>query len=161
MSDQQYMERVCAMERKLYRIAYAILFSDADCADAIQETVFRGWMKKAGLRQEAYLETWLVRILINVCRSMLRRKRTLPLPEHLPEPARDELTGLMLRDALRALPEKYRMPLLLHHLEGFSLREIAQMLDLSEQKVKYRMHQGRIALKKILKAGDEIYEQND
>ncbi len=42
MNDQRYMERVCAMERKLYHNAYAILFSDVDCADAIQEAVFRG-----------------------------------------------------------------------------------------------------------------------
>lgn len=56
MNDQQYMERVCAMERKLYHILYAILFRDADCADAIQEAVFRGWMKKDGLREENTLK---------------------------------------------------------------------------------------------------------
>ena len=42
MSDQEYMARVQGMERKLYRIARAVLWNDADCADAIQEAVFKG-----------------------------------------------------------------------------------------------------------------------
>ena len=74
MSDQEYMMRVRSMERKLYRIAHAILWSDADCADAIQEAVFKGWMKKSGLRDERYFETWLVRILINECRNRWTRR---------------------------------------------------------------------------------------
>lgn len=155
MNDQQYMERVCAMERKLYRIARAILFNDADCADAIQEAVFRGWMKKDGLREEKYFETWLIRILINECRNLLRRGRDLPLTQPPQGSVEDVQLDFALRDALRALPEKYRVPMLLHHLEGYSLVEISQILKLSESKVRYRVHQGRSALKKILKNGED------
>lgn len=158
MSDQEYMTRVRAMERKLYRIAHAILWSDADCADAIQEAVFRGWMKRGTLREERYFETWLIRILINECRNLLRRQQAAPaaLCEEIcagsgAEPGAD----LHLRAALRALPEKFRTPLLLHHLEGYSLGETAQILRLSPALVKSRLHQARIALRKNLKAGDE------
>lgn len=158
MSDQEYMARVRAMERKLYRIAHAILWSDADCADAIQETVFRGWMKKGGLREEKYFETWLVRILINECRNQLRRQKSAPLP--LNESVRTGLCGeletdMNLRAALQELPEKYRVPLLLHHMEGYGLEDIAKMLKLTPALVKSRLHQARNALRKILKAGDE------
>lgn len=158
MSDQEYMARVRAMERKLYRIAHAILWSDADCADAIQETVFRGWMKKGGLREEKYFETWLVRILINECRNQLRRQKSTPLP--LNEDVRTRLCGeletdMNLRAALQELPEKYRVPLLLHHMEGYGLEDIAKMLKLTPALVKSRLHQARNALRKILKAGDE------
>lgn len=158
MSDQEYMARVRAMERKLYRIAHAILWSDADCADAIQEAVFRGWMKKGALREEKYFETWLIRILINECRTLLRRQKAAPLTlcEEIcaggdGEPGAD----LHLRAALRALPEKFRTPLLLHHLDGYSLNEIARILKLSPALVKSRLHQARGALRKNLKAGDE------
>lgn len=158
MSDQEYMARVRAMERKLYRIAHAILWSDADCADAIQETVFRGWMKKGGLREEKYFETWLIRILINECRNQLRRQKSAPLP--LNESVRTSLCGeletdMNLRAALQELPEKYRVPLLLHHMEGYGLEDIAKMLKLTPALVKSRLHQARNALRKILKAGDE------
>lgn len=158
MNDQSYITRVRSMERKLYRIAHAILFSDADCADAIQEAVFKGWMKKGSLHEEKYFETWMVRILINECRNLLRSGKNIPLPlnEAISADAQPELNeDIHLRMAIRNLPEKYRMPLLLHHLEGYSLAEIARMLDIPQGMVKSRLHQGRSALRKILNAGGE------
>ncbi len=157
MSDQEFTMRVRSMERKLYRIAHAILWSDADCADAIQEAVFKGWMKKSGLRDERYFETWLVRILINECRSLIRRQRFSPLPLDAAVVGRGEEPGvdLALRTALISLPEKYRTPLLLHHLEGYDLRETAQILKLTPQLVKSRLHQARKLLQRRLNAGDE------
>ena len=83
MNDDEYMSRVLGMERKLYRIAHSLLWNDADCADAIQEAITKGWMKKATLREVCFFETWLVRILINECRNIQRREkiRLLPLDE--------------------------------------------------------------------------------
>ena len=52
MTDAEYMRRVTAMERKLYRIAHSILWNDPDCADAIQEAVIKGWQKRASLQEE-------------------------------------------------------------------------------------------------------------
>ena len=158
MSDQEFTMRVRSMERKLYRIAHAILWSDADCADAIQEAVFKGWMKKGGLRDERYFETWMVRILINECRNLIRRSKLAPLP--LDEAVRagggeDPGVDLHLRASLRQLPEKYRTVLLLHHLEGYGLDEVARILKLTPQLVKSRLHQARKLLRKNLNAGDE------
>lgn len=155
MSDQDFAARVHAMERKLYRIAHAILWNDADCADAIQDAVFRGWMKKGSLREEKYFETWLIRILINECKSIMRRQRlsVLPLDEAANAAAPD--ADPQLRAALQQLPEKYRMPLLLHHLEGYSLAEISAMLNIPQPLVKSRLHQARGALRRILKSGGE------
>ena len=155
MSDRDYMEKVQAMERKLYRISHAILWCDADCADAVQEAVFKGWMKRASLREEKYFETWLIRILINECRNLIRRQKIRPLFAE-PPPAMPE-TDLRLREALHALPEKYRMPLLLHHLEGYSLTEVGEMLGISAKLAKSRLHQARSALRKELEEdGDPI-----
>lgn len=155
MNDQDFAARVHAMERRLYRIAHAILWSDADCADAIQEAVFRGWMKKGSLREEKYFETWLIRILINECKGLLRRRRIEDLPLNEAANAAAPNADPVLRTALRQLPEKYRVPLLLHHLEGYSLGEISAMLNLPQPLVKSRLHQARSALRKILNAGGE------
>ena len=158
MSDQEFSMRVSLMERKLYRIAHAILWNDADCADAIQEAVFKGWMKRGSLREERYFETWLVRILINECRNLIRRSKLAPLPldETIRAGAGDEPgVDLQLRAALIRLPEKYRVPLLLHHLEGYSLEEAARILKLTPSLVKSRLHQARKLLRKNLNAGDE------
>lgn len=157
MNDREYMARVQAMERRLYRIAHAILWCDADCADAVQEAVFRGWMKRSTLREEKYFETWLIRILINECKALLRRRRRhdLPLEERIGAAADGGEIDLHLREALRSLPEKYRMPLLLHHLEGYSLKEAARMLGISEALAKSRLYQARQALRKALDGGEE------
>ena len=157
MSDQEFTTRVRAMERKLYRIAHAILWSDADCADAIQEAVFKGWMKRGGLRNEAYFETWMVRILINECKNLIRRSKHAPLPldDDVRAAGGEPGVDLHLRAALQQLPEKYRTVLLLHHLEGYPLNEVGQILKLTPQLVKSRLHQARKLLRKNLNAGDE------
>lgn len=157
MNDRDYMARVRAIERKLYRIAHAMLFNDADSADAIQAAVFKGWMKKAGLRDDHYMETWLVRILINECRDILRRRSTKILPlmdEILPGEDERMAEDLHLRQALQSMPEKYRLPLLLHHLEGYELSEIAKMLSITPQLVKSRLHQARKFLRGKLEEGE-------
>lgn len=157
MNDRDYMARVHAIERKLYRIANAMLFNDADSADAIQAAVFRGWMKKGALRESRYMETWLVRILINECRDMLRRRSVKQLPlldEILPGEDERMAEDLHLRQTLQSMPEKYRLPLLLHHLEGYDLNEIAKMLSITPPLVKSRLHQARKLLRGKLEEGE-------
>ena len=65
MNDREYMARVRAMEGRLYRVAQAILWREADSLDAVQEAVLRGWMKKDALKDTGRFEAWLVRILVN------------------------------------------------------------------------------------------------
>lgn len=158
MDGAEFTRRVIKAERKLYRIAYSILWNDQDCCDAAQETMAKAWQYKDKLYSEAYFDTWLVRILINECRSMLRkRKRDVSEPdEDMPEPSRDRERDIDLADALIKLPEKYRLPTLLHYLEGYSLNEIARILRLPEARVKSRLHQARGKLRDLL--GGEDYE---
>lgn len=159
MNDDEYMTRVLGMERKLYRIARSLLWNDADCADAIQEAITKGWMKKTTLREVCYFETWLVRILINECRNIQRRNklRLLPLDEGIKQQREEDyVENLQLKEALRQLPEKYRLVLLLHHLEGYDLGEIAGILGCPQTTVKSRLHQARKVLKGILQEmGDD------
>ena len=162
MNDDEYMRRILAMERKLYRIAHSILWNDVDCADAIQEAVLKGWLKKSSLREIAYFDTWLIRILINECRNIQRKEklRLLPLDEGIRVQREEDFVGnLQLREALQRLPEKYRLVLLLHHLEGYDLQEIAQMLDSPRTMIKSRLHQARKALRALLETGDENHAE--
>ena len=157
MNDAEYMRRVRAMEGRLYRIAQAMLWREADCLDAVQEAVFRGWMKKERLRNQERFEPWLTRILVNQCRDTLRgRKREAYDPaEEIPEADR-LCEDLHLRQALKRLPEKYRLPLILHHLEGYSVEEVARMLGLPKKLVTSRLHQARKALRDALDGGDRL-----
>lgn len=79
-----------------------------------------------------------------------RRPQTLEIPESLPAPESDVSS---LLDALHALPEKYRIPIELHCIEGCSVREVARTLRLPEGTVKWRLSRGRALLQ--IELGEE------
>lgn len=146
MQKVDFTARVLGCERRLYRIARTILRSDADCEDAIQEALLRAWSRLGTLREEAYFETWLIRILINECRTLMRRRQSIEveLSEDIAQPDSQERALLA---ALLKLPEKHRIPLELHCIEGYSVKETAQLLHLPEGTVKWRLSRGRTLLK--------------
>ena len=143
----------CAMEqeRTLYRVAKTLLRSDADCADAVQETLLKALNGAPFIRHEQYVKTWLTRILINTCKDMLRknaRTQTVELTEFLPAPDNGEERELY--EALRELDDALRLPLVLHYLEGFTVKDIARMLRVPEGTVKRRLWTARKALRTLL-----------
>ena len=149
MDRTEFIRRVRGCERRLYRVARTLLRSDADCEDAVQEALLRAWAKRDALREEAYFETWLIRILINQCRQLYRRRP--PAEAELTDsvPARED-GGTALAEALSALPEKPRIALELHYIEGYSVRECARMLAVPEGTVKWRLSRGRALLRREL-----------
>lgn len=154
MNELEFSERAMACAERLWRISYLILRNPADCDDAVQEALMRGWTGLGKLRSEEYFETWLVRILINVSRNMLKRRRlSVELNENL---ADEQPPDTELRDAIRMLEMKYRMPLILHHLEGYSLEDCARMLRLPVSTVKGRLFAARRQLRSILDREDEV-----
>jgi len=153
LERQEFESRATAQADRLHRIALSILTNEADCEDATQEALVKAWMNLGGLKQPRYFETWLVRILINECKSILRKRRLRPwveLTDTLPAP---EPPDRALWEALKTVDERYRLPLVLHHAEGYSVREIAELLRLPQSTVKWRIHQGKKALG--LKLGKE------
>ena len=68
---EEFSERVRACQARLYRVAVSI--SHADAEDAVSEALLKAWKHAPGLRSDAYFETWLTRIVINECRTLLRR----------------------------------------------------------------------------------------
>ena len=147
MEERPFTQKLLESEPMLYRIACALLRSEADRQDAMQETALKAWKNRASLREEQYFRTWISRIMVNECHNLHRKNsRYVPVEELPDRPALDsgeQETRLMLE----SLPEKQRVPLVLHYLEGFSLEEIARVQHISLALVKYRMHQARKALR--------------
>lgn len=151
MTDRQFSERALDMAPRLHRISYLILGREADCEDAVQEALLRAWLHIGSIREERYFETWLIRILINESRRILHRRRRMPVsevPDTVPAP---EPPDRALHDAVLSLEEKYRIPIILHHLEGYGVREIAGLTGMPESAVKYRLRRGRELLREELK----------
>lgn len=151
MEEERFVSEVRAMERTLYRVARGYLRTWDECADAVQEALCKAWDKRKRV-DESYFQPWLTRIVINECHNIGRRKKRLipvaePEREPAPEPALPELA-----DALEALPEKLRLPLVLCYSEGMSYEEAAAALRIPLSTLRGRIHRGRGQLRKELNA---------
>ncbi len=154
MTEAAFIARVRLLEGRMYRMAKTILQRDEDCADAISEALLKAWQKQHTLRDETLFETWLTRILINECRNLQRKhKATLPFDEALAVPDTHPPPDVDLQRSLMALAEKYRLPLILHHMDGYPLKDVGHILGLPVSTVKWRIHH---ALKTLQIALEEV-----
>lgn len=152
MKKKEFTERVLGMEGRLYRVSCAMLRNPQNRMDAVQEAILRAWAGVDKLREVQYFETWLTRILVNVCRDMISKQGRAISMEGLPEPGAAQKDGAEeLREALDALELELRLPLVLHYMEGYRVREIAEILGLPEGTVKTRMARGKRELRALLK----------
>ena len=154
MNAQEFSERARESTPRLWRISWLILRNGADCDDALQETLLRGWRSLRSLQDDAYFETWLTRIMIRESSRILKKRsrRTEIEACALPQPERAD--SAELHDALALLPDAERIAVGLHYMEGYKQREIAALLGVPETVVKWRMRSGRKHLKDILEKGD-------
>lgn len=155
MEKEAFTSAILGMTDTLYRVAATQLRQRADQEDAVQECLRRAWEKRHKLREERYVQTWVIRILLNECHRMQRRmSRTLPA-EEIPAAQSDERGEL--KDALLRVEERFRMPMLLHYIEGYGIAETAAMLRIPQGTVKSRLARGRKQLKEIL--DEEAFEK--
>ena len=151
MDNQEFQDRVRACERRLYATAYLLLHVTADCEDAVQEAVLRAWQRLPGLRNAQYFETWLTRIVINECKSLLRRRIRRGETELSPRMAAPASPEPELHAALTALKWKYRVVLTLKYIDGYTIEEIARILTLPRGTVASRLDQAKRLLRAQMK----------
>ncbi len=147
MDKQFFSEEVKAAERSLYRIARCYLNTDADAADAVQEALLRAWAKRDTLREPRFFRTWLNRIAINVCKDELKRRKRVDAIEQIPEVSRAEPLQNEIRDAMLVIDAKYRVPLVLFYLDGYSVKEIAMVLRITQGAAKSRLFRAKEKLR--------------
>ena len=135
-------------EDRLYRAALAILGDAQEAEDAVQDT-FLKFLEKAPAELDSP-PAWLMRVLVNGCKSRLRlrwRRPTVPLWEELPAPSPEEREEL---EELYALPPQDRAVIHLHYYEGYSTQEIAQLLHCRPGTVRSRLSRARERLRRLL-----------
>ena len=125
----------------LYRAAKAILHREEDVEDAVQETICKAFYKLSDLRQPKYFKTWLTRILINCCYDLLRQQKGLVPLEILPRGGGQRRAGDLFGRAAGAgrAGENDRLALTLYYLNDLPIKDIAEMLQISEGAVKQRL----------------------
>jgi RNA polymerase sigma-70 factor (ECF subfamily) len=151
-----FEEIVRARMDAVYRLTFAILGNEADATDAAQETFVAAWQQISRLRDIDRFDAWLQRIAINAARMVHRARRRRGVREvaaadaartvdreHGSDVDRD---ARILDGGLRRLDVEQRSILVLHHLEGRPLTEIADLLSIPVGTAKSRLHAARRAL---------------
>ena len=151
MTKEQLGALILDSQNVLYRVSKSLLCNDTDCADAIQEAIVHSFAKLHTLKNDQYAKTWLIRILINECYTIMRKEKKLIPLETLPRTDVYEMEDYSdLYQAVQKLPQDMRMAVVLHYVEGFSVKEIAEIQKVSESAVKNRLFSARKKLRFFL-----------
>lgn len=162
-----FYELIAPYERRVYLTAYEILRNPSDAEEVAQEAFLKAYRGLSKFRGDAKFSTWLLRITVNEARMRWRKVREVSLESLLPENDETGYTPLQLADwreipgdaldkremreqisqALAALPEKYREILTLRDINGLSVAETAEALDLGISNVKTRLFRARMQLR--------------
>ncbi|MEI7592424.1 MAG: sigma-70 family RNA polymerase sigma factor [Actinomycetes bacterium] len=175
MAEQSHFEeQAMVFMGPLYSAALRMTRNASDAEDLVQETYLKAYRGFGGYSEGTNLKAWLYRILTNTYINSYRAKQRRPEETALDEAedlflyrrlggleavvagrsAEDELmdffTDYEVKEAIESLPEAFRMTVLLADVEGFSYREIAEIMDVPIGTVMSRLHRGRKALQKGL-----------
>jgi RNA polymerase sigma-70 factor, ECF subfamily len=163
LSPAAFDALVRAYSADLFRFAFWLCRNRWQAQDLVQETFVAAWKGRQALRDRGAAKAWLFSILRNEHVRVLQKKRLDMVDMELEDldvaSQSGELERVELEECLRALPENLREPLLLQVLGGFSGREIASMLNLSEQNVMTRLTRARQALLHLASSGVDTSAQ--
>jgi RNA polymerase sigma-70 factor (ECF subfamily) len=175
MADQANFERdALQYSRQLYSAAMRMARNPSDAEDLVQETFLKAYRAYDSFEEGTNLKAWLYRILTNTYINKYRKDSRRPSETDLgdvedlylyrrlgsedtvdvsrttEDRVLDGLVESDIKAAVEELPENFRMPVLLADLEGFSYKEIAEILDITNGTVMSRLHRGRKAMQKRL-----------
>ena len=169
--DQRaFAEMVAIYKDKLFQLGYRMTDNRQEAEDVVQETFLRVFRNLDRYDENQKFSTWIFRIATNLCIDRLRKRKItysldaestehegldgyamLPGDERTPE---SELmlseTQRLVRDAIAALPVKYKSVMVLRYMHDLSLQEIADILEIPVTTVKTRAHRGREFMRKKL-----------
>ena len=153
-----FEELVASRLNRSFRTASAILGSEADAHDAVQEAFVAAWRQLPKLRDRTRFDAWLNRTIVNRCRDALRRRQR--SREVAIEGALDlqtDATGASgdmeaLTAAFERLSVDQRHLLVMHHLHRVPVADLATQLGIPEGTTKWRLHAARAALTRELEA---------
>ncbi len=170
----KFHDLVKRYEQKLYNFSLRTCRDPRDAEDMVQDTFLNVFRYLKDFRYETKFKNWLYKVAASTCIKQRRKSKFAPekelsledfypgdgtgAPAGVPEWASMPLEQLLneelsetLHQAIMALPEKYRLVIILRDMEGFSTTETAQILNLSPANVKVRLHRARLYLRDKLK----------
>jgi len=139
---------------RVFRYTLRMLHNRAEAEDITAEVFYRVADRIKELRSSAAFNTWLFRIARNLCIDRLRRVKLQNLPSELETSSPEDAIELnvAVHEALMSLPVRYREPLILCDMEGFSAKDAAALLCITVPTLKSRLSRGRRAMRERVRA---------
>ena len=141
-------------QTSLYVAAFNICQNQMDAEDAVQETLVQYYTSGKEFENEQHIRAWLLRVVINKAKNINRtfwKKNKCSLVDYMETLTFPDFQSRDLFEKVMKLPDKFRIVIHLFYYEDYSVREIADILKLSESNVKVRLSRGRALLKDSLK----------
>lgn len=145
----------------LFSAAFNICRNAADADDIVQDTLIQYHTTEKQFDDERHIRAWLIRVAINKAKNVnmsFFRRTSVPLEDYLETLMFETSEARDLLEEVLKLPEKYRIIIHLFYYEEYSVKEIAEILHISESNVKVRLSRGRKILKSALQ---EAWEDDD
>ena len=151
-SNENFPQVVYRYQDTIFRLAYNYTKNHFDADDVTQNVLLQLYKTDKDFETEAHLKNWLMCVTVNQCKNLFRA----PWRKH--ENLEDYANTLVFQEEdekdlfcmVMGMDQKYRVTLLLHYYEGYSIREIAQIMNVPEKTVSTRLARGRKILKEML-----------
>lgn len=140
-------------QNSLYAAAFNVCKNAEDAKDVVQDTFIQYYSLKKEFDSEQHLRAWLLRVAINKAKNMNRtfwRRNKRALDDYMETLVFESPQSEELFETVMELPEKYRIVIHLFYYEDYSVREIGDILKISDSNVKVRLSRGRLLLKERL-----------
>ncbi len=160
---QEFQKIYDRYKSMLYKIAYTYVKNQADTEDILQEVFIKYLYSASGFASDEHEKRWFIRVTVNLCKNHLtafwnRNRCEMPEREAAFLSRMDDGSREFLEEVLN-LPDKCKAPIYLHYYEGYSCREISEILHVKESTVKMRMKKGRELLKLELEKEGIFHEE--
>lgn len=152
--DDKFVKVFNLYKNDIYRLSYSYTKNISDSDDIVQNVFIKLYKKQELLtKKEEEIKKWLIRITINECKTILLsswKKKITSLTDK-EENIKSEITSNEILDAVLQLPKKYRIVTFLYYYENYKIKEISEILKISETNIQTRLQRARKQLKEILK----------
>ena len=153
---EQLEAKIKEHSNMVYKIAFLMLKNKEDSEEVYQETFIKLYENFRKMKNDEHMKHWLIRVTINNCKMLLRKRKRENLTELDENISFEDNSNITSIDAVKKLPEKYRIVIYLYYYEQYKVHDMCKILKLSEGTIKSQLSRAREILKYELK--EEYYE---
>jgi len=176
---EAFEQLIISCEKKVFNIAYRMIGNYDDANELAQEVFIKAFRSIKNFKGDSLFSTWIYKITANVCLDELRKRKNKnilsldqdielndgdvkrQISDNAPSPdmeVESKEIKTIVNESIQQLPDDYKSVIILRDIQGFSYDEISKIVNCPEGTVKSRLNRARQALKKILQARKELFD---